>query len=146
MISPTACGALFSARTTPQPLAEPRGTWNLTSGPGPRSLSGLRPQSFSAGKKNQTKPKPWLKPWSSSLVQMSFFPFSSGQGILSCKREQAQPNAQRPVISNLELVRKTQFVGHFKGSELGAFRAGFGYSHLPPTRPGFWIGLGGGGL
>ena len=56
VISPTARGALFSARTTPQP-AEPRGTlaepwWNpcgtLPQGrPGPpRSLSGLRPQSF----------------------------------------------------------------------------------------------------
>ena len=67
MISPTACGALFSARTTPQPwqnlveswwspggtLADPRGT--LPQGrPGPpRSLSGLRPQSFQLlGKKS----------------------------------------------------------------------------------------------
>ena len=64
MISPTACGALFSARPTPQslqnlvepwwnpggtlvqPWCNPRGT--LPQGrPGPpRSLSGLRPQSF----------------------------------------------------------------------------------------------------
>ena len=52
-MSPTACGALFSARTTQQPsqnLVElwwnPRGTLPQgRSGP-PRSLSGLRPQSF----------------------------------------------------------------------------------------------------
>ena len=56
VLSPTACGALFSARTTPQPLWNPGGTlvepwWNprgtLPQGrPGPpRSLSGVRPQS-----------------------------------------------------------------------------------------------------
>ena len=90
MISPAACGVLFSARTTPHhpaALAEPRGTlvepwwnpggtlvepwwnpggtlvepwWNprgtLAQGrPGPpRSLSGLRPQSFQLLGKNKT--------------------------------------------------------------------------------------------
>ena len=63
MISPAACGALFSARTTPQPsqnFVEPR--WNprgtLPQGrPGPpRSLSGLRHQSFQLlGKKERKR-------------------------------------------------------------------------------------------
>ena len=56
MISPPACGALFSARTTPQqwnpggtlvePWWNPRGTLPQNRPGPPRSLSGLRPQSF----------------------------------------------------------------------------------------------------
>ena len=58
VISPTACGALFSARTT-QPSQNPRGTlvefwWNPGCPGPPRSLSGLRPQSFQLlGKQNK---------------------------------------------------------------------------------------------
>ena len=80
VISPTACGALFSACTTPQPsenlvepLWSPDGTlvepwWNprgtLPQGrPGPpRSLSGLRPQSFQLlGKKERKKKQKFLR-------------------------------------------------------------------------------------
>ena len=61
VITPTACGALFSARATPQPsqnLAEPwwnpRGTLPQGRPRPPRSLSKLRPQSFQLlGKKRE---------------------------------------------------------------------------------------------
>ena len=55
VISPTACGALFSARTTPQPSQNLEEPWWSPGGtlpqgrPGPpRSLSGLRPPNLSA--------------------------------------------------------------------------------------------------
>ena len=77
VISPTACGALFSARTTLQPsqnLVEP--SWNpggtlvephLRAGP-PRSLSGLRPQSFQLGSTPKNNEAPMSRPEELALM------------------------------------------------------------------------------
>ena len=73
MISPTACGALFSARATPQPsrtLWNPRGNmvkpwWNPrgTSAPDhPGAYLGCDPKAFSRGRKQQAQSQPHFKP------------------------------------------------------------------------------------
>ena len=81
MISPTACGALFSARTTPQPsqnLVEPswnpgeilvEPSWNLTSGPPrttPEPIWAETPKLAAVGEKEKGKTS-W-KQGSSPLV------------------------------------------------------------------------------
>ena len=85
VISPTACGALFSARTTPQPsqnLVEP--SWNLTSGPPrttPEQLSAVMEKHTHIKQHKQTTPPPPQRKRAAHNNRRNTFPHNSKQRI-----------------------------------------------------------------
>ena len=124
VISPTACGALFSARTTPQPgrtswnLVEP--SWNpdgtLPQGcPGPpRSLSGLRPQSFQLLGKYSNQKRTYNSISMYTYIYRGLFAFFEGTCLWFSGNLKEDPKNGSPEKGHVPIQQAPSSLGPFR--------------------------------